>query len=98
QIQTKFRDEIRPRFGLMRTREFLMKDAYSFDATDEASSESYKKMHDAYIRIFQRCGLRAVAVEADTGVMGGKFSHEFMVPAATGENEVVSCAACHSYA
>ncbi|MGD1084584.1 MAG: proline--tRNA ligase [Verrucomicrobiota bacterium] len=95
QIQTKFRDEIRPRFGLMRTREFIMKDAYSFDATDEACSAAYQKMFDAYTRIFQRCGLRAVAVEADTGVMGGKFSHEFMVPADTGENEVVSCQACH---
>ena len=95
QIQTKFRDEIRPRFGLMRTREFIMKDAYSFDATDEACAAAYQKMFDAYTRIFQRCGLRAIAVEADTGVMGGKFSHEFMVPAETGENEIVSCEACH---
>jgi prolyl-tRNA synthetase len=95
QIQTKFRDEIRPRFGLMRTREFIMKDAYSFDATDEGSAAAYQKMFDAYSRIFQRCGLRAFAVEADTGVMGGKFSHEFMVPAETGENEIVSCDACH---
>ncbi len=89
QIQTKFRDEIRPRFGLMRAKEFIMKDAYSFDATDEAAQVSYQKMYDAYTRIFQRCGLKAMAVEADTGVMGGKFSHEFMVPAETGENEVV---------
>ncbi len=88
QIQVKFRDEIRPRFGLMRAKEFIMKDAYSFDATDEAASESYRKMYDAYTRIFRRCGLRTLAVEADTGVMGGKFSHEFMVPAETGENEV----------
>jgi len=95
QIQTKFRDEIRPRFGLMRTREFIMKDAYSFDATDEGATAAYQKMFDAYTRIFQRCGLRAFAVEADTGVMGGKFSHEFMVPAETGENEIVSCEACH---
>ena len=95
QIQTKFRDEIRPRFGLMRTREFIMKDAYSFDATDEGCAAAYQKMFDAYTRIFQRCGLRAFAVEADTGVMGGKFSHEFMVPAETGENEIVSCDACH---
>src|SRR3989454_6211969 len=94
QIQTKFRDEIRPRFGLMRAREFIMKDAYSFDATDEAAQISYRKMYDAYTRIFQRCGLKAVPVEADTGVMGGKFSHEFMVPADTGENEVVYCEAC----
>jgi len=94
QIQTKFRDEIRPRFGLMRAKEFIMKDAYSFDATDEASQISYQKMYDAYTRIFQRCGLKAFPVEADTGVMGGKFSHEFMVPAETGENEVVYCDAC----
>ncbi|MCX6924052.1 MAG: proline--tRNA ligase [Verrucomicrobia bacterium] len=94
QIQTKFRDEIRPRFGLMRAKEFIMKDAYSFDATDEAAQVSYHKMYEAYARIFQRCGLKTIAVEADTGVMGGKFSHEFMVPAETGENEVVFCDAC----
>src|SRR5467141_4262179 len=94
QIQTKFRDEIRPRFGLMRAKEFIMKDAYSFDATDEAAQVSYRKMYDAYSRIFQRCGLKALPVDADTGVMGGKFSHEFMVPAETGENEVVYCEAC----
>src|SRR5512140_5148 len=94
QIQTKFRDEIRPRFGLMRAKEFIMKDAYSFDATHEGAQQSYRKMYDAYTRIFQRCGLKTIAVEADTGVMGGKFSHEFMVPAATGENEVVYCEAC----
>ena len=94
QIQTKFRDEIRPRFGLMRAKEFVMKDAYSFDTTDELAQVSYQKMYDAYTRIFARCGLNAVAVEADTGVMGGKFSHEFMVPAETGENEVVYCEAC----
>jgi prolyl-tRNA synthetase len=94
QIQTKFRDEIRPRFGLMRAKEFVMKDAYSFDATDEAAQTSYRKMYDAYARIFQRCGLKSIAVEADTGVMGGKFSHEFMVPAETGENEVVFCEGC----
>src|SRR5438874_2568875 len=94
QIQTKFRDEIRPRFGLMRAKEFIMKDAYSFDATDEASQVSYRKMYDAYTRIFKRCGLKTIAVDADTGVMGGKFSHEFMVPAQTGENEVVFCESC----
>src|SRR5882672_8405157 len=94
QIQTKFRDEIRPRFGLMRAKEFIMKDAYSFDATDEAAQTSYRKMYDAYARIFQRCGLKTIAVEADTGAMGGKFSHEFMVPAETGENEVVFCEGC----
>ena len=94
QIQTKFRDEIRPRFGLMRAKEFIMKDAYSFDATDAAAQASYHKMYEAYARIFQRCGLKTIAVEADTGVMGGKFSHEFMVPAETGENEVVFCNGC----
>ena len=94
QIQVKFRDEIRPRFGLMRAKEFIMKDAYSFDATDEAAQASYHKMYDAYTRIFQRCGLKTIPVEADTGVMGGKFSHEFMVPAETGENEVVFCDGC----
>jgi prolyl-tRNA synthetase len=94
QIQTKFRDEIRPRFGLMRAKEFIMKDAYSFDATDEAAQLSYKKMYDAYAALFKRCGLKTIAVEADTGVIGGKFSHEFMVPAPTGENEVVFCDGC----
>jgi len=93
QIQTKFRDEIRPRFGLMRAKEFIMKDAYSFDSTDEGAQASYLKMYNAYVRIFQRCGLKAMPVEADTGVMGGKFSHEFMVPADTGENEVAYCEA-----
>ena len=91
QIQTKFRDEIRPRFGLMRAKEFIMKDAYSFDTSDEASQVSYQKMYDAYVRIFKRCGLKAMPVEADTGVMGGKFSHEFMVPAETGESDVAFC-------
>src|SRR4051812_37241726 len=91
QIQTKFRDEIRPRFGLMRAKEFVMKDAYTFDVSDEAAQVGYQKMYDAYVRIFHRCGLNAIPVEADTGVMGGKFSHEFMVPAETGENEVVYC-------
>src|ERR1051325_826319 len=94
QIQTKFRDEIPARFGLMRAKEFIMKDAYSFDVSDEAAQVSYQKMYQAYERIFERCGLKAMAVDADTGVMGGKFSHEFMVPADTGENEVVYCAAC----
>jgi prolyl-tRNA synthetase len=95
QIQTKFRDEIRPRFGLMRAKEFVMKDAYSFDISDNAAQVSYQKMYDAYTRIFQRCGLVTMAVEADTGVMAGKFSHEFMVPAETGENEVAHCENCH---
>ncbi|MFZ1073805.1 MAG: proline--tRNA ligase [Verrucomicrobiia bacterium] len=94
QISVKFRDEIRPRFGLMRAREFIMKDAYSFDVSDEAAQVCYQKMYDAYARIFARCGLKAFPVEADTGVIGGKFSHEFMVPAETGENEVVYCEGC----
>jgi prolyl-tRNA synthetase len=88
QIQTKFRDEIRPRFGLMRAREFIMKDAYSFDVSDEAALISYQKMYDTYVRIFERCGVQSYPVEADTGVMGGDHSHEFMVPAQTGESEV----------
>jgi len=94
QIQVKFRDEIRPRFGLMRAKEFIMKDAYSFDATDEGAMASYGRMYEAYARIFNRCGLKHFPVEADTGVIGGSHSHEFMVPAETGENDVVYCAAC----
>jgi len=94
QVSVKFRDEIRPRFGLMRAKEFIMKDAYSFDTTDEGAMASYKKMYDAYTKIFARCGLKAFPVEADTGVIGGNYSHEFMVPAETGENEVVFCEAC----
>jgi len=94
QISLKFRDEIRPRFGLMRAKEFIMKDAYSFDTTDEAAMASYKKMYDAYTRIFARCWLKTLPVEADTGVIGGNYSHEFMVPAETGENEVAFCEAC----
>jgi prolyl-tRNA synthetase len=94
QISLKFRDEIRPRFGLMRAKEFIMKDAYSFDTTDENAMAAYKKMYDAYTRIFARCGLKAFPVEADTGVIGGNYSHEFMVPAETGENEVAFCEAC----
>jgi prolyl-tRNA synthetase len=94
QVSVKFRDEIRPRFGLMRAKEFIMKDAYSFDVSDEAAMVSYHKMYDAYSRIFTRCGLQNFPVEADTGVIGGNYSHEFMVPAETGENEVVYCEAC----
>lgn len=89
QIQTKFRDEIRPRFGLMRGREFIMKDAYSFDADEESARLSYQKMYDAYERIFTRCGLKFRAVEADTGLIGGSMSHEFMVLADTGEETIV---------
>jgi prolyl-tRNA synthetase len=97
QIQTKFRDEIRPRFGVMRAREFIMKDAYSFDIDEKAADESYQKMVEAYSRIFTRCGLRFKAVEAETGLIGGSFSHEFMVLAETGEETIVSCTQC-SYA
>jgi prolyl-tRNA synthetase len=94
QIQTKFRDEIRPRFGVMRCREFSMKDAYSFDANEEGVDVSYKKMFDAYCRIFERCGLKFRAVEADTGSIGGSFSHEFMVMAETGEDAICFCSNC----
>ena len=94
QIQSKFRDEIRPRFGLMRGREFIMKDAYSFDADQSGAEESYRKMYDAYKNIFRRCGLSFKPVEADTGLIGGQFSHEFMVLADTGEDAVVSCDTC----
>lgn len=94
QIQTKFRDEIRPRFGLMRGREFIMKDAYSFDLDDVGADISYQKMYQAYRNIFQRCGLRFRAVEADSGAIGGSFSHEFMVLAESGEDAIVSCNAC----
>jgi prolyl-tRNA synthetase len=94
QIQTKFRDEIRPRFGLMRGREFLMKDAYSFHATEESLDETYRAMHDAYARILAACGLDYIVVEADTGSIGGSSSHEFMVLAATGESAVVHCGSC----
>jgi len=97
QIQTKFRDEIRPRFGLMRAREFIMKDAYSFDVDEESANRSYEAMYEAYTRIFRRCGLRFRAVEADTGTIGGNYSHEFMVLAETGEDQIVNCTAC-SYA
>src|SRR5512133_2518887 len=94
QIQTKFRDEIRPRFGLMRAKEFIMKDAYSFDTSLEAADASYQAMYDAYVRIFTRCGLAARPVEADTGDIGGKWSHEFMVLADSGEDGIIDCPAC----
>lgn len=97
QIQTKFRDEIRPRFGIMRGREFIMKDAYSFDVDEKAAGESYDRMYEAYNRIFERCGLRFKAVEADTGPIGGSYSHEFMVLAESGEDLIASCLRC-SYA
>ncbi len=94
QIQTKFRDEIRPRFGLMRGREFLMKDAYSFHATAESLDEAYEAMRAAYRRIFEACKLDYTVVDADTGTIGGSSSHEFMVTAATGESAVAHCEAC----
>jgi len=97
QIQTKFRDEIRPRFGVMRSREFGMKDAYSFDADEEGAELSYSKMFEAYKRIFARCGLKFRSVEADSGTIGGSFSHEFMVMADSGEDGLVFCSEC-SYA
>ncbi len=97
QIQTKFRDEIRPRFGLMRAREFIMKDAYSFSASAESLDEIYQAMYKAYCRIFERCGLDFRPVEADTGSIGGHASHEFMVLAETGEDDIACCTAC-SYA
>jgi len=94
QIQTKFRDELRPRFGLMRGREFIMKDAYSFHASRESLDETYEKMRTAYSNVFRRCGLDHVPVEADTGNIGGSASHEFMVLAQSGEDAVVSCPSC----
>ena len=94
QIQTKFRDEIRPRFGIMRCREFIMKDAYSFDSDEAGAEKSYEIMHQAYSNIFRRCGLKFRAVEADTGSIGGSFSHEFMVLADTGEDQIVNCTQC----
>lgn len=94
QIQEKFRDEIRPRFGLMRGREFLMKDAYSFHAGTESLDETYGDMRDAYCRIFAACDLEYTMVEADTGAIGGSDSHEFMVLAQTGESDVVTCPTC----
>ncbi len=94
QIQTKFRDEIRPRFGLMRGREFLMKDAYSFGATPESLDQDYEAMRAAYCRIFEACHLDYTMVEADVGTIGGSASHEFMVVAETGESAVVRCPSC----
>ncbi len=97
QIQDKFRDERRPRFGLMRGREFIMKDAYTFDRDEEGLDVSYKGMYDAYVRIFTRCGLTFRPVEADSGAIGGSGSHEFMAIAESGEAEIVYCNKC-SYA
>ncbi|MBU3912237.1 MAG: proline--tRNA ligase [Candidatus Omnitrophica bacterium] len=94
QIQTKFRDEVRPRFGVVRSREFIMKDAYSFDRDSAGLDKSYKKMYEAYEAIFKRCGLKAIPVEADSGVMGGDVSHEFMVLAESGEDLLAHCVSC----
>lgn len=94
QIQTKYRDEARPRFGLMRSREFIMKDAYSFDKDEEGLDESYKAMYETYERIFTRCGLTFRAVEADTGAIGGSNSHEFTAISEVGESEITYCNAC----
>ena len=89
QIQTKYRDEARPRFGLMRSREFIMKDSYSFDKDEAGLDASYKDMYDAYIKIFERCGLDCRPVEADTGAIGGSNSHEFTALSEVGESEIV---------
>ena len=94
QIQTKFRDERRPRFGVVRACEFVMKDAYSFDKDQQGLQANYEKMLTAYKNIFKRCGLDCLTVEADSGVMGGSVSHEFMVPAASGEDLVLVCPTC----
>lgn len=94
QIQTKFRDELRPRFGLVRACEFIMKDAYSFDQDEAGLDKNYQAMHKAYQRIFTRCGLDFLSLEADPGVMGGRVSHEFMVPANDGEDVVLRCPGC----
>lgn len=91
QIATKFRNEIRPRYGLMRAREFVMMDAYSFDANEEGAVKTYHAMKDAYAAFFKRLGILAIAVEADTGVMGGDYSHEFMVPAEIGDDDIIYC-------
>ena len=94
QIQSKFRDERRPRYGLMRSREFIMKDAYSFDVDEAGLDESYKSMYDAYTRIFTRCGLTFRPVEADSGTIGGSGTHEFMAIAEAGEADIVYCTKC----
>ena len=94
QIQTKFRNEERPRFGVLRTSEFIMKDAYSFHATIESLNETYRQMYEAYSKIFSRCGLPFLAVEAESGPIGGDASHEFMIPSPNGEDKIVHCEDC----
>ncbi len=94
QIQAKFRDEPRPRFGIIRSKEFIMKDAYSFDRDIAGLNKNYEKMYDAYVRIFKACGLNAISVEADSGIMGGDVSHEFMVQSPSGEDDILRCVKC----
>ncbi len=94
QIQTKFRDEVRTRFGIVRACEFIMKDAYSFDRDEKGLKKNYQLMYEAYKKIFSRCGLKFLIVEADSGAMGGDVSHEFLVPAPIGEDEILQCDAC----
>ena len=94
QIQTKYRDEFRPRFGLMRSREFIMKDAYSFDTTSEGLNASYQNMFDTYCRIFDRCHLNYKIVLADTGAIGGTGSHQFMALSDVGESDIIYCDEC----
>lgn len=94
QIQTKFRDELRPRFGIVRACEFIMKDAYSFDATQEGLQKNYDIMFEAYKKIFKRCELDTIITEADSGAMGGSVSHEFMVESPIGEDSIVACPSC----
>lgn len=94
QIQTKLRDEARPKSGVLRTREFIMKDSYSFDASEDSLEKNYRLHADAYYRIFERCGLKFMMVESDPGMMGGATSHEFMAPSPAGEDEVAICSSC----
>jgi prolyl-tRNA synthetase len=94
QINTKFRDEIRPRYGVMRGREFVMKDAYSWHADDESLDRTYQDMGRAYRRIFKRCGLSVIPVRADSGAMGGSGSEEFMVESEVGDNTLILCKSC----
>src|SRR5260370_2899310 len=98
QIQTKFRDEPRSKSGLLRVRQFIMKDSYTFDMDAAGLDAAYDKHYQAYSRIFERCGLQAIAVEADSGAMGGSQSHEFMVPSSAGEDLVAICAKCGYHA
>src|SRR5580765_7460434 len=98
QIQSKFRDEARPKSGLLRVRQFIMKDSYSFDIDAAGLDAAYEKHYQAYTRIFERCGLQAIAVEAHSGAMGGSQSHEFMVPSGAGEDLVAICAQCGYHA